>query len=421
MRVLIINTSERIGGAAVASYRLMEALKSNGIKAKMLVRDKQTEQITVACLPRTWKNKFHFVWERGVIWMHNHFSKQNLFAVSLADSGTDITCLPEFKEADVIHLAWINQGMLSLQDIKKILSSGKPVVWTMHDMWPCTGICHHARECTNYQKECHNCPFLYNGGGAHDLSYKTFTKKKKIYHNANITFVACSKWLASLAKQSALLADHKVMDIPNPINIHTFCPDNERGARDRCHLPQDKKLILFGSVKITDKRKGIDYLIEACQQLVKNYPGIENNVEIVVFGNNSDQLKDLVPFPVRSLDFVSSEPKLAEVYNAVDVYVTPSLEENLPNMIMESLACGTPCVGFRIGGIPEMIDHLQNGYVAEYKSSEDLAKGIYWCLNEADPKILKENCVRKVLSNYSEGTVAQQYIHIYNQITGNYA
>ena len=141
MRVLIINTSERIGGAAIAAGRLMESLKNNGIKAKMLVRDKQTDQISVVGLKRSWLQVWKFMWERIVIWSANRFQRYHLFDVDIANTGTDITSLPEFRQADVIHLHWINQGMLSLKNIRKILTSGKPVVWTMHDMWPCTGIC----------------------------------------------------------------------------------------------------------------------------------------------------------------------------------------------------------------------------------------------------------------------------------------
>ena len=147
MRVLIINTSERIGGAAIAASRLMESLKNNGIKAKMLVRDKQTDQISVVRLKSNWLQVWKFMWERIVIWSANRFRRYHLFDVDIANTGTDITSLPEFRQADVIHLHWVNQGMLSLKDIRKILTSGKPVVWTMHDMWPCTGICHYAREC----------------------------------------------------------------------------------------------------------------------------------------------------------------------------------------------------------------------------------------------------------------------------------
>ena len=138
MRVLIVNTSEKTGGAAVAANRLMEALNNNGVKAKMLVRDKETSDITVVELPKGIWQRWNFLWERWCIFCHMHFSRKHLFEVDIANAGTDITRMREFKEADVIHLSWINQGMLSIKDIRKIIDSGKPVVWTMHDFWPAT-------------------------------------------------------------------------------------------------------------------------------------------------------------------------------------------------------------------------------------------------------------------------------------------
>lgn len=421
MRVLIINTAERIGGAAVAASRLMESLKNNGIKAKMLVRDKQTDQITVVALKRNWLQVWKFVWERIVIWRANRFKKNNLFAVDIANTGTDITHLPEFQQADVIHLHWINQGMLSLKDIRKILRSGKPVVWTMHDMWPCTGICHHARECTHYQQECHHCPYLYGNGSSKDLATRTFRKKKKLYDEARITFVACSRWLEARAKKSALLAGHNVLSIPNAINVNLFKPRDKKEARAKLRLPQDGKLILFGSIKISDKRKGIDYLIESCKLLAEKHPELKETLGVVVFGNQSQLLEKLLPFKVYSLQYVSDEHRLVDVYNAVDLFVTPSLEENLPNMIMEAMACGVPCVGFNVGGIPEMIDHLHNGYVAQYKSSEDFANGIFWALNDPEYHELAEQASRKAIAKYSENIIAKKYIDVYNKITGKYA
>ena len=421
MRVLIINTSERMGGAAVAASRLMESLKNNGIKAKMLVRDKQTDQISVVGLQHNWWQVWRFVWERIVIWKANRFKKNNLFAVDIANTGTDITSLPEFQQADVIHLHWVNQGMLSLNDIRKILKSGKPVVWTMHDMWPCTGICHHARECTNYHQECHHCPYLYGGGSKKDLSNRIFHKKQQLYKEAPITFITCSQWLKGQAEKSALLAGETVISIPNPINTNLFKPRDKKEARRKCHLPQNGKLILFGSAKITDKRKGIDYLIESCKLLADRHPELKESLGVVVFGKQSEQLKSLLPFKVYPLNYVSNEHELVDVYNAVDLFVTPSLEENLPNTIMEAMACGVPCIGFNVGGISEMIDHLHNGYVAQYKSSEDFANGIYWALADPDYPSLSEQANRKAIANYSESIIAKRYIDVYNKITGRYA
>ena len=421
MRVLIVNTSERIGGAAIAAGRLVEALKNNGIKAKMLVREKQTDRLSVIGLKKNGWRVWQFIWERVLIWKENRFKKHNLFAVDIANTGTDITAIPEFQAADIIHLHWINQGMLSLNDIRKILQSGKPVVWTMHDMWPCTGICHHARECDKYHQECHHCPYIYKGGGKKDLSNQVFKKKKEIYQLAPVTFVTCSRWLKDRASQSALLNGHTIIDIPNPINTNLFKPQNALEARNRIGLPTDKKLILFGSVKVTDKRKGIDYFVESCKLLAEMHPELKEELGVVVYGKNSEQLKPLIPFHVFPLDFISTEKDLVNIYNAVDLYVTPSLEENLPTTIMEAMACGVPCVGFNVGGISEMIDHLHNGYVAEYKSAKDLANGIIWTLNESEYQTLSEEACRKAVSNYSESTIAKKYIDIYNKITGDHA
>ena len=420
MRVLIINTSERMGGAAIAAHRLMDALRNNGIQAKMLVRDKQTDRVTVIGLKKSLWQIWRFVWERILIWKANHFKKHNLFAVDIANTGTDITVLPEFKQAEIIHLHWINQGMLSLKDLRKILLSGKPVIWTMHDMWPCTGICHHARECDKYHQECQCCPYIYKGGGKKDISYQVFKTKQELYKLAPITFITCSQWLKERASQSALLTNHSVINIPNPINIGLFKPRNKQKARERRALPTDKKLILFGSAKITDKRKGIDYFIESCKILSEKYPEVVKEWGVVVYGKESEQLKPLVPFEVYPLNYISSEKELVDVYNAVDLFVTPSLEENLPNTIMEAMACGIPCVGFNVGGIPEMIDHLHNGYVADYKSAEDFANGIHWALSEGEYPSLSEAACRKVVTSYSESAIAKKYIEVYNKITGEH-
>ena len=420
MRVLIINTSERMGGAAIAAHRLMDALRNNGIQAKMLVRDKQTDRVTVIGLKKSLWQIWRFVWERILIWKANHFKKHNLFAVDIANTGTDITVLPEFKQAEIIHLHWINQGMLSLKDLRKILLSGKPVIWTMHDMWPCTGICHHARECDKYHQECQCCPYIYKGGGKKDISYQVFKTKQELYKLAPITFITCSQWLKERASQSALLTNHSVINIPNPINTGLFKPRNKQEARERRALPTAKKLILFGSAKITDKRKGIDYFIESCKILAEKYPEVVKEWGVVVYGKESEQLKPLVPFEVYPLNYISSEKELVDVYNAVDLFVTPSLEENLPNTIMEAMACGIPCVGFNVGGIPEMIDHLHNGYVADYKSAEDFANGIHWALSEGEYPSLSEAACRKVVTSYSESAIAKKYIEVYNKITGEH-
>ena len=417
MKVLLVNTSEHTGGAAVACHRLMNALNKQGIEAQMLVRDKQSDHPNVIGLNLgKWTQLWKFVWERIVIWRANHFKKNNLFSVDIANTGTDITKFPAFQEADIIHLHWINQGMLSLKNLERIFNSGKPVVWTMHDVWPATSICHHPRECTNYHTHCHNCPLILYGGSKHDLSYRTFEKKLKLIQRKQINFVTCSQWLKGMAAQSALLQGQHITCIPNPIDTTVFKPKDRQGARTRLSLPADKKLLLFGAVKATDKRKGIDYLIKACKLLIKQQPELKEQIGIVTFGLLSEGLRRVLPFEVYPQGYVSDEETLTDIYSAVNAYITPSLEENLPNTIMEALACGTPCIGFNVGGIPEMIDHQQNGYVADYKSADDLAKGILWVLNHKNIPELHKKALEKVSQNYEGSIVVQQFIHLYQSL-----
>lgn len=409
MRVLIVNTSERTGGAAVAANRLMKALNNNGAKAKMLVRDKETDALTVVSLPHSPRLRWHFLWERLVIFYRLHFSRQHLFEIDIANAGSDITKLPEFKEADVIHLHWINQGMLSLKGIRKILQSGKPVVWTMHDIWPATALCHVTLGCERFTTQCQHCRLLPDGGSSNDYSATIWQRKQRMLADGSIYFVACSRWLASEAKRSALLKGQKITSIPNPIDTRVYKRGNKQEARQRLGLPLDKKLILFASQRVTNVNKGMDYLIEACQQLQVA------DAAVVILGGHAEEVVSQLSLKAYPLGYVNEEQRIVDVYQAVDVFVLPSLSENLPNTIMEAMACGVPCVGFKVGGIPEEIDHRHNGYVAEYRNAEDLARGIRWILSEADYEKLSQSAVQKVMQNYSQQSVALKYLDVYHQ------
>lgn len=417
MKICILSTSEKRGGAAVAAGRLMKALQSSGVNVKMVVRDKQTLDENVISVNTSWIkrkiNTVRFIWERVVIWKTNCFHRQNLFTISIASTGTDISKLREVQEADIIHLHWINQGLLSLADIKKLTGLGKPMLWTMHDMWPCTGICHHARECVKYQSECQRCPFL-RYPGVDDLSSKVFKKKQQLNYG-QITFVTCSKWLEDQAHKSVLLKKSKLRSIPNPLDTSLFIPSDTENARKQFNLPLGKQLLLFGAAKISDSRKGFEYFFQAMESFAREYPNMNDKLELVFLGGSDIDLPNSILYKANFVGYLTENADIVNLYNAVNLFVLPSLEENLPNMIMESMACGTPVVGFNAGGIPEMIDHKANGYVANYKDSEDLMRGIYWALFEADYQSLCNNARRKVIENYSEEVVATKYMELYGQ------
>lgn len=399
MKVAIINTSERTGGAAVAAERLGNALKKFGIQVDKLVRKD------------TWLNRFRFYWERLIIFLCNHLNRKNLFTVSIANTGTDLSEDSLVKEADIIHLHWINQGFLSVSDLGKLIDSGKPIVWTLHDLWPATAICHYPDKCKKYQSECSLCPlqvtdFLF------DLANWIYNRKMRIGLN-KIHFVGCSKWITEMAQKSSLLEGASFASIPNPIDISVFKPLSKDDSRDRFHLPEGKFLLLFAAAKLSDRRKGAVYLIEACSVLKQYYA---DKIEIVLMGNGSEELCQALPFKVNSLGYISDTSTMVAAYSCADLFVIPSLEDNLPNTIMESMACGTPCVGFATGGIPEMIDHCVNGYIANYKDANDLANGIRWILEYKDRLALSDACVKKVQESYTEEVVAKRYMALYKEL-----
>lgn len=413
MKILLINTSDRNGGAAVAANRLLQALVSHGIEAQLLVRDQITNDENVVTINRSrfdrFRNYVRFVAERLAIFINNGFSRRNLFQVSTANTGVDITKHPAFIEADIIHLHWINQGFLSLNDIHRIVLSGKPVVWTMHDMWCFTGICHYAGDCINFEERCESCPlhqdFFFK------MALVTQEAKARI---GKITYVGCSKWIANEASKSALLSKRQILSIPNPIDTSVYAPTDKVNARKKLGLDPNKQYILFGAAKITDPRKGATYLKMALEILLSKCPEVLKNVELLLLGGRKSDVAAYFPIQITDLGYQNNEAQIALIYSAASIFVIPSLEDNLPNTIMESLACGTPCVGFDTGGIPEMIDHLQTGYLASYMSADDLAEGILWTLNQGEE--IANRCVEFVNSNYTQDIVAQQYRELYNRI-----
>ena len=391
MKVLIISTTERTGGGAIAAKRLLTALNKNGIKAKMLVRDKQTDDVNVA----SYGNIIPKVMERLRLMCRLLKPFRQTWQYDLASDGIDILSTPEYKEADVIHLHWVNQGMLSLKQLRQMLLSGKRIVWTMHDEWPFRGIRHYTEE----------------GNAMEDkkvsaLEERLFKTKQEIYRLGNIRFVGCSQWITDLAQEA--MPNANVRHINNCIPHNIFHPQDRQDARKAFSLPQDQKLILFTCQKVTDKRKGMAYLLEALKYLNEPKPHL-----VVVGGNTEDLLNSNLGIDKGNLHFipyVNGEREMARLYSAVDCFITPSLQDNLPNTIAEAMSCGTPCVGFNAGGIPEMISHMKNGYVAQYCNSKDLAHGIECALSHPE---WKEAAMHSAAHDYSEDRVAKEYAKAY--------
>ena len=412
MRVLIVNTSESKGGAAVAAKRLTQALINHGVKAKMLVCEKQTDAVYVAQYGRPWRHRLAFLGERIGIWMNNLFSRKHLFEVSTADWGVDITHTEEFREADIIHLHWVNQGMLSLAGVRKILRSGKPVVWTMHDMWPCTAICHHAHQCNRFQESCGQCLFL-RFPREHDLSYRVFRKKKRVLQEGSLHMVAVSSWLAERAATSALLKGREITVIPNSLSLERFRLLNRTDMRSLLHL-SSKYIIAFGAARIDTPIKGFTYLKQALAYMVEHLHYRREDLTLVLFGGVKDKrLLDDMPTPYIYMGMVKDEDMLSRIYAAANVLVSSSLYETFGQTLIEAQACGCVPVSFNNSGQTDIIVHKKNGYLADYLSVPDLARGIDWgCHAPIERRELRAH----VLGRYSESKVAGRYSALYHQI-----
>jgi len=418
LKIVHINNSDIVGGAAVAANRLNVALRKFGVDSNMLVQDAKTDAEGVVAIGagrvHRAKSFARFVYER-LTFLPYEKNAVLRYAYSPANIGVDISEHPLVRDADIIHLHWINQGYISLKGLEKLFETGKPVVWTQHDMWSFTGGCHYAGTCLEFLERCSFCPILKKPA-KNDLSAKQFVFKKELYSNVLLHPVACSKWLRALSSESSLFRNKEVSSIPNTIDTEVFQPLDKTECRKDLGLPIDKKLLLFGAANIFDLRKGARYLFEALNILLESFPVFKENVEIVVFGKISQETKDSIPFTIHRMNFISDISEIVKLYSASDIFVLPSLQDNLPNTVMESMACGTPVVGFCTGGVPEMIEHKHSGFLAEGRNALSLATGIYETLFLLDIDKMSANARNKVLKEYDGKIVAGQYVELYEKL-----
>lgn len=414
MKILIVNTAEKTGGAAIAAKRLTDALNNAGADATMLVMHPASCDKKIITTGHPLAKKVNFLWERVCIWANNLFSRKNLFTVSIANSGCDITKLPAFEDADIIHLHWVNQGFLSLKSIERIARSGKPIVWTMHDMWPCTAICHHAHGCENFKSECRNCRFLRFPGDK-DLSNRIFRKKKAVYDNACLNIVTVSRWLAQQTLQSALLKEKPVSVIPNTLSLTKFRNMGRAESRRALGLPENGKIILFGAARIDDPIKGFPILLQALQHLAANGSCNREELHLVTFGQFKNPVPQ-IPIACTHIGWVGDTNTLSRLYSAANVVVSASLYETFGQTLIEALACGCLPVSFGNSGQADIITHKVNGFLADYLSPESLAEGISWCIDTGDNTIDKEKLRNGVVERYSDTVVAAQYLELYRSI-----
>ena len=419
MIVIHLNRSDLEGGAARAAYRLHVGLQKIGVDSRMLVDNKVSDD------PHVYEphGKIEKVWSKARSFLDKiplKFYDWQKTPFHIGWTGRNIVRNELIKKADVINLHWITDGFLSIKNISKLTKLNKPIVWTLHDMWAFTGGCHYSEDCKKYVDQCGSCPQL-NSNRENDITRKIWKRKKRAYKNLKLTIVTPSKWLAECVRKSSLLSNFNVEIIPNGLDTDIFKPIDKVIARNILNLPEDKKIILFGAMSATtNKLKGFYYLKEALIRLQKMEGIIKDELLLVVFGASyCDNIKDF-PFEVKFLGRLYDDFSLVVVYNSADVFVLPSIQDNLPNTALESISCGIPVAGFNIGGIPDVIDHKINGYLAEYKNPDSLAEGIKWVLKDEGRALrLREAARKKAIENYSLEIQAKSYLKLYKKLLGS--
>lgn len=368
--------SESTGRAAL---RLHKAFLGNGIDSTIITL-KQGINDDGKVIQKEGKMPKLKAWVDGKL--QSYLTRNNLKefgSFSYPFLGTNVSQMKEVQNADYIYIHWALGGFLNLSNFEQLAKLGKPIIFFMHDMWAITGGCHHSFTCGKYKSHCFDCQ-VFPKERNKDLSFKGFEKKLKLYSKyKNLYFVSPSKWLFECAKQSALTFNKQIFHIPNLLDASFFKPFDKKTAKQILNLNPNEIVLSFGAIGINSPYKGWTYLVEALNILFEEQD--LKNISLLIFGSYyKKEIETAIPFKTKFTGHLSDEYSTVLIYNATDVFIAPSLADNLPTTVLESLSCGTPVVGFNVGGIPDMIQHKSNGYLAKYKDASDIAEGIKFCV-----------------------------------------
>ena len=402
----------------------MYALRAVGVDAKMLVMNcrESYPEGEVQEYGRNLHGKYCFLAERLEIFTHNRFDRSKLFKVDTAHFGFDLSEHPWVKEADVINLNWINQGAMSLTAIEHLCQLGKPVLWTMHDTWCATGICHHPLSCRRYlDNDCGKCALL-NSGSEHDLSWKVFQQKKRLFYKyPNLHLVAVSSWMAGIASHSPLTAHCDISVIGNAFPIGEFA----------CHKidsadlhDSDKVGIAFGAARLDDSIKGFDTLIRLTRHIATHHPQLAKRLHLTLFGSiRNPQLLQNIAIPYSHLGPLGME-SVKKVYRQSDIILSTSHFETLSGTVIEGMASGCIPITGSDGGFADIFTHLEEGYRAKPQDIEDITAGLLWACslldqsraNPTEAESLREQLHHSVASRFDQHNIALQYISLCDKV-----
>ncbi len=427
MKTVQINKADISGGAARAAFRLHKGLLDAGIDDSMVVRlaklaDSRIVEISDSCIEpvRMTEVKPCDLIQRVLIDGHRTEISNTNFTFPYP--GLDITAVPQIVDADLINLHWVNY-FLSLTTLGKLFSLGKPVVWTLHDQWPFTGGCHYSAGCNGFQEDCLRCPQLFDD--RFGLATAVLRDKIELFKGADLTIVTPSRWLGEIAKKSALFKALRVEVIPNAIETDIFTPVAKGVAKKGLGLPEDGIALLFCAERGNEKRKGFREFVEAIR-FCADQPAIrklsaEGRFVLLCIGEPDDSMST-INLPVRFLGYLNFDDEMRQAYSAADLYVLPSLEDNLPNTMLEAMACATPVVAFDVGGVPDMVVPGRTGVLAPFGDTAALGAAIMEMILDKDTRErLGANCRTLVETEYTLNLQATRYGELYAELVRNAA
>lgn len=408
MKVAHLSHSCFGGGAARAAYRIHQALIQAGVDSVMGVMRRDSDDWTVRGPTGGWNDLAGFVRPRLSSLVAKRLRSDNPILHSLALFRSQWPERLREWDADVVNLHWVTGEMLSIEDIARIQG---PLAWTLHDMWPLCGAEHYSDD-KRWQLgyEAANRPDHERGP---DLCRWAWRRKRKAWRRP-FHLVAPSTWLAECVAKSALFRDWPVRVIPYAVDTEAWAPVERTLARELLGLPSEKRLVLFGAMGNAALRiKGFDLLQEALRHL----RDLGAKYELVVLGRSRPRESESLPFPSHYLGPMQDDLSLRCAYSAADVVAIPSRLDNLPNVGLEAMACGTPVVAFATCGLPDIVRHEETGWLARPFDTEDLAQGIAWCCEGDDRQAALRKAAREdAVARFSPDRVAAQYLAFYREL-----
>jgi glycosyltransferase involved in cell wall biosynthesis len=413
MYVVHLSTFDNRGGAARAASRLHGYLKGIGVQSRLMVKEKSGDDLSVISLSRGPCHSLFqdFGQKINRLALHLYPKRENVqWSTNWAPNG--VVGRVKDSNPDIVHLHWIGDGFLPIRALSKFR---RPVVWTLHDLWPITGGCHLPGTCKRYTESCGSCPQL-GSEMERDITRFVWKQKERHWKAVDITVVAASRWVAECARSSALFRGRRIEVIPLGIDLKVFKPVDKSWARKKLNWPQEKHIILMGAFGLTtDPLKGFHHMMDAANMLSDQ--GWAEKAELVLFGVYEPEAPPITALRTTYMGPLYDDKLLSLAYSAADTFVSPSKQETFGQTVLEAMACGTSCVVFGTGGLLDLVENGVTGYLAEPQNTADLARGIIWMLEDDDRRRRLSQASRdKVEKHFSSFQVARRYAELYRTL-----